>query len=444
MKEKEVDVANRVKHKITINNSVETLYNAAYEYSNWFWVEHSHNFSLANQKMCAQRTIDILNLDVNTAAQIQHTVIRAYTIADDMLKVNEAIQGVHLIASQNIQGHLASKLNTYTPPPPPDTSPLANITENTVELRNVPNAVNTLIQHTIQQNGAGKGVDAIKNVQNFNLSYDLIQDNDAAALNDGLYGYTIKTQTFNLGNNSIGATGIDHLVKGSIGMGYALNGGKDINQTMQGIFTLSTTSIVHLNLCNNNIGDVGAGIICHALVNGKMKNTKTIDVSENNITKIGEGYFTQSIKQAPNKDFMATFDMKKATMEVSKTGKHAMSSGIKTSLKEFIDHAKSQGVDTTHVATNKSTWEYMKDGVKIGGNLGMGILKCSNALIEVLFLDTTAPSTAKNIAVEMYGNKTVKKADIRLCLVLEAYDAIVSPEGLDLAVKTADLLGDNE
>jgi hypothetical protein len=84
----------------------------------------------------------------------------------------------------------------------------------------------------------------------------------------------------------------------------------------------------------------------------------------------------------------------------------------------------------------------MKDGFNIGGNFGMGILKCSNALIEVLFLDTNAPSMAKNVAVELYGNKTVKKADIRLCLVLEAYDAIVSPEGLDLAVKASELLGE--
>ena len=286
--------------KSSEDTKIENAYNHAFNYYK------QHGRSLDNQNTCINQMVGLTGFDRNTCIEIQspvqsimmynETVELAHTIVQQQLNTVTSIIRGRLLDINN--GKIQSKLNIYTPPPPPDTSPLANITENTVELRNVPNAVNTLVQHAIQQNGAGKGVDAIKSVQNFNLSYDLLKDNDAAVLNDGLYGYTIKAQTFNLGNNSIRATGIDHLVKGSIGMGYILSGGKDINQTMQGIFTLSTTSIVHLNLCNNNIGDVGAEIICHALINGKMKNTKTIDVSGNkNITQNGWEYFATAVKK---------------------------------------------------------------------------------------------------------------------------------------------------
>jgi len=383
MKEKESTLADRVKHKINVNKSVETLHNAAIEYSNWFWVEHSHNFSLANQKMCAQRTIDILNLDVNTAAQIQHAVIRAYTIADDMLKVNEVIQGHHLIVSGAIQGQLVGNLNTYTPPTPPDTSPLINITENAVELRNVPNAVGTLVQHTLQQNAAGKGSDAIKSVKNFNLSYDLIKDYEASALNDGLWGYTINAQTFNLSYNNIGATGIDHLVKGSIGMGYILSGGKDIHQTMQGIFTLPTTSIVHLNLCNNNIGDVGAEILCQALVNSKLPATKSIDVSVNNVTTTGFNYFKNAIGNTPNKDLVITM----ANVNTMKAAVSFFSSWFDAKIIEYKQNSAEAPWNTKAFATDQGTVTHCQKALGLtSGGIALGVVKQSAKKVSPLKL----------------------------------------------------------
>ena len=65
-------------------------------------------------------------------------------------------------------------------------------------------------------------------------------------------------------------------------------------------------------------------------------------------------------------------------------------------------------------------------------------------IIDMLSFDTTLPSLAKSATIEMYGSKAVKKADLKVCVMWETHDAIVSPEGVDLAVKAIDLLGDGE
>jgi len=256
-----------------------------------------------------------------------------------------------------------------------------------------------------------------------NLSGKNVTDEDMVFFASRMKNFAFHLDSLQLNHNSISDYGIQALFNCA--------------------FTIPLgRSVVHLKLNNCHFGDVGADLIAAYVRDGYMPATRTIDLHGNNVTKTAEMNIAAAIKQAPNKDLMATFDMKHAIMEVTKTGNYAMSSGIKTALKEFVSYAKTIGVDTTHVATNKSTVEYLKDGGKMAWNIGIGIAKCSNALIEVILLDTNAPSMAKNLAVEMYANKTVKKADIRLCLLWETHDAIVSPEGLDLAVKSLELLGE--
>lgn len=80
----------------------------------------------------------------------------------------------------------------------------------------------------------------------------------------------------------------------------------------------------------------------------------------------------------------------------------------------------------------------------MGKNMLFGWGKCSNTLLEILSFNTNAPSITKGFALEMYGTKAMKKADFRICMAIEAHDAIVSIEGVELAVKAVDLLGDGE
>jgi len=210
---------------------------------------------------------------------------------------------------------------------------------------------------------------------------------------------------------------------------------KDSQIGNKGIAVLMNANlcIKEWNLSNNNIDDEGAKTIADTIEKGDLLAT-TIDVSGNHITKTGYSILIKSLKTLPQ-DIIVTLE--KYTTNLGQKV-------IKPALKHFVKYATEQGVDTTNIATNKGAIEYLKDAALIGFNMGVGFAKCSSTLVEILLLDTTAPSLAKSTALEMYGTKTAKKIDFRVCAALEVYDAVVSPEAVDLAVKTIDLLGDGE
>lgn len=54
---------------------------------------------------------------------------------------------------------------------------------------------------------------------------------------------------------------------------------------------------------------------------------------------------------------------------------------IKPALKEFVEHAKENGVDTTHIATNKNVFQYMNDMTTIKDNLLVGYFKCQSGYV---------------------------------------------------------------
>jgi hypothetical protein len=192
-------------------------------------------------------------------------------------------------------------------------------------------------------------------------------------------------------------------------------------------------SVITINLSNNQIGDKGAYILADHLAKGNFLNLNSLNVSDNQITATGYGVLISSLKTLPH-DIILTLE-KYSTNLGQKV--------IKPALKHFIKYATEQGVDTTDVATNKGVIEYLMDTLKIIGNIAVGATKFSNTLIEVLLLDTTAPSMVKGLGLEMYGSTVAKKVDFRVCVALEVYDGIVSTEGVDLAVKAVDLIGDN-
>ena len=68
--------------------------------------------------------------------------------------------------------------------------------------------------------------------------------------------------------------------------------------------------------------------------------------------------------------------------------------------------------------------------------------KCNYTLLEILTLDTTLPSVVTDIAIEKSGSKVLKKGNVQVCIGLEVYDAFVSTEGVDLAIKAVELIGE--
>lgn len=201
----------------------------------------------------------------------------------------------------------------------------------------------------------------------------------------------------------------------------------------------TTWNVLRLDLSNNNIGDDGAKCIADGLAKGFFPLTKQINLSGNKITETGEAYLINAVKVSANTD-LNVFAVKAGWRNTDPMWKQI----VKSTLKGFLQHAKNQGIDTEHVATNKSALDYILNIYEMGKNMLFGWGKCSNTLLEILSFNTNAPSITKGFALEMYGTKAMKKADFRICMAIEAHDAIVSIEGVELAVKAVDLLGDGE
>ena len=249
-----------------------------------------------------------------------------------------------------------------------------------------------------------------------NLRNNNLTDSEIAVLVGNLQYQRLDLDVFDVSNNKIGFGGVENLF-------YGLR----FDNTLAGRY------IVTMNFSNNLIGDDGAKYMADSIVWGRFPNLNSLDVSGNQITATGYGVLMNSLKKLPQ-DIILTLE-KYSTNLGQKV--------IKPALKHFVKYATEQGVDTTDVATNKGGLGYLMDTLKIIGNIAVGVTKCSNTLIEVLLLDTTAPSMVKGFGLEVYGSTVVKKVDFRVCVALEVYDGIVSTEGVDLAVKAVDLIGDN-
>lgn len=246
-------------------------------------------------------------------------------------------------------------------------------------------AVNSIIDHAITRNSLGHGANALASLKTLNLSHNYLSDGHAKILNDGLYGYTLNLQSFNFCNNKIGPIGLDFLVKGSIGMDHLQKGGNDINNMMQGMLTLPTTSIVCLNLANNNIGDIGADILGHALVNGKLPATKNIDVSGNNITEKGHIRFMEALESPNVKSIMISLvqnitDFQTKVDKALKSTVDFVTKGLKYTIEQHNKDMKGTKWDGTTVRTdNLDKWKNCKEvGQNVQKGFIGGLIKCGS------------------------------------------------------------------
>jgi len=237
------------------------------------------------------------------------------------------------------------------------------------------------------------------------------------------------------------------LVSGDLNATKAINlsgnkitdkGVKEIAEAMKtGNFNLE-----QFNLSGNKVTNEGAYAIGEALETGKVNNLKYLDVSDNEgITAKGEGFLIKAVEETPNDSLNITFvSTSKHFTKQDSIGKHA----IKYALKTFLSHAKENGVDVDYVTTNKETVDYLYDVGKTSGRLLLGYGKCAYKVVELVSLDFNAASLAVDGVIEYSGNKVAKKLNFWACLGMESYDAILTPEGADLAVKGLELIGDNE
>jgi hypothetical protein len=139
-------------------------------------------------------------------------------------------------------------------------------------------------------------------------------------------------------------------------------------------------------------------------------------VSGNQITPTGERYFANALQSFMVKDIIIT--IRKYSTELGQKV-------IKPALKEFIVYASNQGIDTTHIATNKNAFLYMNDMATIKSNFLIGLLKC-----ETGYGYLESGVTVDDLAFEMaLTHKAIKHLAPLVCIYEAAHGAFVSPEG---------------
>ena len=313
-------------------------------------------------------------------------------------------------------------------------------------------AVNSIIDHAITRNSQGYGPNALASLKTFNLSHNYLGDEEIKKLNAGLYGYTLNLQVFNFCNNKMGAVGLDHLIKGAIGIDHLRKGGNDINNMMQGMLTLPSTSIVCLNLANNNIGDIGADILGHALANSKLPATKYVDISGNNITETGDTKIVQALKGVWQDIAVFTHKLD----EIVKMGEGTKEEKIDI-YKAIVEKGKALGTYDKAMVVDKSWFgkiAHIRDEVIFKGKWLFGFTKCHvvpdpkeevTSYAQDKIIATLPAKTATGLGIAKKGvGVLTKHYDFVTCFI-STTDAIWSSElGQQIAKHELCLLGEQD
>jgi hypothetical protein len=258
--------------------------------------------------------------------------------------------------------------------------------------------------------------DVLANVRHVNFSFNLMDDASVEYLSKFLFWQELHLTTLRLEGNCITSIGNEFLF-------YNLRNAPDVR----------LHNIQTINLSHNAIDDKGAEYIGQSLLSGRYPNLRSLDLSDNPIATTGHQCILNAFKSPKVENFIVTF-----VKQTAATGKEAVKSG----LKAFISHAKAQGVDTTQVATDKATIEYLKDIETTAYNLMWGYGKCASKLLQVVSLDFSPSSLTIDFLIEQSGKVFFKTADTFVCVAKATYDGFVSTEGVDLAGKTLELLGE--
>ncbi len=410
----EIDIINQIKSDLSRDSSHRAKQNAAIKYSDWFYNQHGHDYSLHNQKTCAQKTIDIVGIDVNTAVEIQYRVIRAYTIAENLQAVHETIQQHHLTASSLINQQLTSQvqnlsINTPQVPQAPASESInsrhggkvVGTSQVGVDQEGTSLAVNKAISDAKAFPNYNNSYNSLGDTRAINLASSGVKDSDLSKFCAVINSYTFNLEALYLNNNSIGNNGIAELIPAIKGSKYTMYRQFENGQSVypprivaEDLRFLSykkydpsnpkfiTQNVVFLNLCNNNIGDRGAKTISDALTSGELQSTKSIDVSGNSITKTGEGYLTKALKSATVQDIIVL------TQRLNNNSKLIFGSKEerKVELKKFIQLSKAKGIDSDHIVVDTTFLGKIKNTINQGAVAKLavtGFAKCHWSLEDV-------------------------------------------------------------
>jgi hypothetical protein len=259
-----------------------------------------------------------------------------------------------------------------------------------------------------------------------------MHDKDAGNLFYVLRDFNFNLDIINLSNNKLGNVAVESMIYGITCANYQTLYNPSNWQPYQS--TIKTVqSVVNINLSNNQIGDDGAKLLAHYLANGTLPHLKSLDVSGNQITLTGEGYFAKAMQNNVVKDMYIT---------LKNVGGLTRKDYYAPVLKQVLKDAKANGVDIKNIVVNKSLIASIKDHTEMSWNIGINFLKCK--FVPVL----EAPSLAAGTFVLAYPKHVISKifspTETLACVVDGFKEEFNTDLGAKIAVRDLELMGVDE
>lgn len=189
-----------------------------------------------------------------------------------------------------------------------------------------------------------------------------------------------------------------------------------------------------INLSGNKITDKGTVTIAEALKTGKFPVLKQLDASGNDTSLVTEKFMLDALKHPSTQSIILLLKRSNDLKVVLSGSKEEKQKLIKTTLQTAQDN----GVDVKNVAVSKGVGEFIKNGLSVLRDFGIGFTKCN-----------IVPEDAETFAIEAITAKICKKTaganaakDAVVCFFDTIEDISTSPEGVQF-IKDLDLLGAN-
>ena len=246
-----------------------------------------------------------------------------------------------------------------------------------------------------------------------NLRNNNLADKEIAVLVGNLQYQRLDLDVFDVSNNKIGFGGVENLF-------YGLR----FDNTLAGRY------IVTMNFSNNLIGDDGAKYMADSLAMGRFPNLKNLDVSGNQITATGVGYFLDALKNST----VGNIIIKQYHLSIF--GNKENKIGF---MKDYLKQAQDKGVDVNNIVVDKSLFGYIKNTGKICKDTVVGFAKCYyvDDVVTDHIKDKILAKVSKTLGVLNNYN------DVINCYA-ETFDGVMSStEGVQLIKTDLEVMGES-
>ena len=252
-----------------------------------------------------------------------------------------------------------------------------------------------------------------KNPKGIVLSDCALEDRDIAVLTNHLKCHRLDLVVFDVSNNKIGIGGVK----------YLFGGLRFDNPSAE-------RCIVTMNFSNNLIGDDGAKYMADCLKMGRYPHLKSLDVSGNQITATGVGYFLDALKNSTVGNIIII------QYHLSIFGNKENKIGF---MKDYLKQAQDKGVDVNNIVVDKSLFGYIKNTGKICKDTVVGFAKCYyvDDVVTDHIKDKILAKVSKTLGVLNNYN------DVINCYA-ETFDGVMSStEGVQLIKTDLEVMGES-